>query len=327
MAADAPPQTRPPTSWLDTAQRNTQRNEMDGKNTSSMFFWLFTIIQPPVVALLAAWWGVPQSTALFPIAAHALGSLVSQVTGDAMFFDVLGEVAITIDFVWSYYCMKAPTTRQRLLTVMAFIWVARLGGFLTWRICVRGWDWRFAKLMDSFAYNMFCFVCQGTWIFLQVACVIGAHSVDSSTDSGPIGLVDYVGVAITLGGITIAQISDMQKSVFNKDTTSDKQSTWIQSGLWRYSRHPNYFGEMLSWVGLGLICWGSLPWTMRPLCILSPVWSWFFLVFTSLSLLEKRLDKKFGGQPVYEDYKQNVSCLLPWPYGWGWTGPKPLKSS
>merc|ERR1740130_1020520 len=124
MASDAPPQQHPPSSWLDKAQRNTQRNELDGKNTPGIAFWLLTVIQLPVVTLLAWCWGIPQLVAHISIAIHALGSLASWfVVGDAMFFDVIGEVSITIAFVISYWQIDAPTPRQRFCTFLAALWV------------------------------------------------------------------------------------------------------------------------------------------------------------------------------------------------------------
>jgi steroid 5-alpha reductase family enzyme len=321
MASDAPPQQHPPNSWLDKAQRNTQRNELDGKNTPGWAFWLLTVIQPPVVALLAWCWGIPQLVAHISTAIHALGSLASWfVVGDAMFFDVIGEVSITIAFVISYWQIEAPTPRQQFCTFLAAVWVARLGGFLGWRIWARGWDWRFAKLMDAFGYNMFCFVCQGTWIFLQCCPIFAIHSASQSV--APLGVMDIIALVITFAGLTIEHVADMQKSAFNSGKASDQHKSWIQSGLWRYSRHPNYFGENLCHVGIGLACWFALPWSTCVVCLVAPLWSWFFLVFTSLSLLEKRLDKRFGGRPDYEQYKRDTSCLMLWPVGWNWTGPR-----
>jgi steroid 5-alpha reductase family enzyme len=323
MASDAPPQQQPPSSWLDKAQRNTQRNELDGTNTPGIVFWLLTASQIPVVTLLAWCWEIPQLVAHFSMASHAFGSVLSWfVVGDAMFFDVWGEVSIAIAFVISYWQVDEPTPRQRLCTFLAAVWVARLGGFLGWRILVRGWDWRFAKLMDGLGYNMFCFVCQGTWIFLQCCPIFAMHSASIQFAATPLGAIDMISVVITFAGLTIEHVADMQKSAFNSSTTSDQHKTWIQSGLWRYSRHPNYFGENLSWVGMGLACWGALPGSTCIVCFVAPIWSWFFLVFTSLSLLEKRLDKKFGGRPDYEQYKRDTSCLILWPVGWSWTGPR-----
>jgi len=92
--------------------------------------------------------------------------------------------------------------------------------------------------------------------------------------------------------------------------------------LWAWSRHPNFFGESLLWVGSAIVAIaGVTAPTADPayqtlgttLALISPVWSAFFLFFTSLMLLEKRLDAKFGGKPAYEQYKRSTSVLIPWP--------------
>merc|ERR1712187_992667 len=99
-------------------------------------------------------------------------------------------------------------------------------------------------------------------------------------------------------GIFLEHIADQQKTRWNAQTPSGKQETWLQTGVWRYSRHPNFFGENLVWVGLALITINGVEtWKLRFLALISPIWSVFFLFFTSLMLLEKRLDTKFGGNP------------------------------
>jgi len=122
------------------------------------------------------------------------------------------------------------------------------------------------------------------------------------------------GAAIFMLGLLIEIVADHQKSMWNKRMKfgHDKQTCWIQEGLWRYSRHPNFFGEILLWGGLALLCMEGLPTYLQLLALVSPVWSGFFLIFTSLMLLEKRLNVRFDGQKDYELYKQRTSVLVPW---------------
>ena len=115
-------------------------------------------------------------------------------------------------------------------------------------------------------------------------------------------------------GLAIEHVADMQKSKWNSQFKSGMQKAWLQTGLWKYSRHPNYFGENLLWVGLAMIAAnGVATWSAMAIAFVSPVWSAFFLLFTSLMLLEKRLDKKFGGMKAYEQYKAATSVLVLWP--------------
>ena len=106
----------------------------------------------------------------------------------------------------------------------------------------------------------------------------------------------------------------MQKSTWNREFTSDLQNKWIETGLWKWSRHPNYFGEITTWVGMAMIASSAMrTWSKVALCWVSPLWSGFFLLFTSLMLLEKRIDKKFDRIHAYEAYKKRVSVLVLWP--------------
>merc|ERR1711907_883668 len=132
-------------------------------------------------------------------------------------------------------------------------------------------------------------------------------------DKGPLGALDLVGVVIFIVGLVIEHVADMQKSRFNASTKSDGQRSWISSGLWSISRHPNYLGENILWVGLALIASGNQLFGsfLRMSCFVSPVWSWFFLVFTSMMLLEKRMDLKFAGVPGYIRYKETTPVLVP----------------
>merc|ERR1712087_173396 len=111
----------------------------------------------------------------------------------------------------------------------------------------------------------------------------------------------------------MGHVADIQKSAWNQHVKSGGQASWIDSGLWRYSRHPNYFGEIVAWQGMAIIAMGgAVNWTRACLALVSPLWSGFFLVFTSLMLLEKRVDAKFAKVPGYDRYKQRTPVLVPW---------------
>lgn len=308
----------PSPSFLDRLQKDAQRSEMDASNTHPAAFLLLTAIQPPIVAALASAIGVPIAIGLLPIGSHAFMFAVSHyLLGSDKLFDITGETTLFPLILYSHHLRQAaePTPRQALVTALALLWVTRLGLFLGWRIFKRGSDWRFVKLMSGASYNLFGWVCQGTWIFLTGLCVWLCHAAaPASADAHPLGVLDGVGVAITLSGISIAHVADMQKTRWNASVQSGHQKGWIASGLWAWSRHPNYFGEILTWVGLATVCMSGV--TLVPsglLCWVSPAFSAFFLLFTSLMLLEKRIDAKFGGRADYEKYKLETSVLLLWP--------------
>ena len=142
-----------------------------------------------------------------------------------------------------------------------------------------------------------------------------AFSPESAASSASVDLLDLVGFAIFLVGLFIETAADLQKSHFNQHVSSGQQHIWVDTGLWSISRHPNYFGENLVWLGMGLLSVGGIAGisvSSVALAAVSPLWSLFFLVFTSLMLLEKRADTKWGRKLAYEEYKKKTNVLGVW---------------
>lgn len=306
-------------SFLDQLQKNAHKSELDYTNTKPLIFIALAMVQVPVGLVLAYLFGVHSMFSFLPIISHAIGFLVAVfITKSCKYFDMWGETTFFFLILVSHYSIACSsgthqaTPRQNLITALALIWCTRLGVFLGWRIFARGSDWRFDKLMHDPGYNFFGWVCQGTWIFLQGLCIWVLHANPTSSSSS-FNAWDVLGTVIWAAGLVLEHVADQQKTRWNAQTPSGKQETWLHTGVWQYSRHPNFFGENLVWVGLGLITFGGVEaWTPRFVALISPVWSVFFLFFTSLMLLEKRLDAKFGGNPAYEKYKLETSVLICW---------------
>ena len=135
--------------------------------------------------------------------------------------------------------------------------------------------------------------------------------------SNKLDALDLIGFFLFAFGLGIETVADLQKYAFNARFASGKNNKWISSGLWSYSRHPNYCGEILLCLGLALVSMGgmdqmkSMDITNIAIVLTTPIWSMVFLVFTSLMLLEKKADKKWGRQKAYQNYKQNVPVLFP----------------
>ncbi|MFP4656189.1 MAG: DUF1295 domain-containing protein [Candidatus Woesearchaeota archaeon] len=103
----------------------------------------------------------------------------------------------------------------------------------------------------------------------------------------------------------IESFSDFQKLTFKKQPKN--KGRFIKSGLWKYSRHPNYFGEILCWIGVYVFC-GVWMWGL-----ISPIFITTMLLFVSgIPLLEKKADEKWGGSREYQKYKHETPILIPW---------------
>ena len=134
--------------------------------------------------------------------------------------------------------------------------------------------------------------------------------INSQADSGtPLGIWDGIGLSIWILGFGIEAIADKQKTVFNSEPNN--QGKWIDSGLWSYSRHPNYLGEILLWTGIaffGISCFTGL----ERVAWVSPIFIYLLLTKVSgIPILDKRALEKWGDDLEYQKYRENTPALLP----------------
>ena len=197
---------------------------------------------------------------------------------------------------------------QLLLATMVILWGIRLITYLLLRIFKIKKDNRFDEMREKpLKFMQF-------WIFQGVAVwVIMFPSIYLLNMTGDKGLnsIMFLGILIWVVGFLVESISDWQKFSFKNDPKN--KDLWIQSGLWKYSRHPNYFGEILCWWGIFIF---SLPFIKGStwLTIAGPIFITFILLFVSgIPPLEKRYDSKYANNKKYQDYKKRTSILIPLP--------------
>ncbi|KAL6049492.1 Steroid 5-alpha reductase family enzyme [Balamuthia mandrillaris] len=207
------------------------------------------------------------------------------------------------------------TTRQLLLSSLVVLWALRLGSFLFVRVLQEGKDRRFDRAKTQPLLFLLFWTIQAVWVLLTALPVyvvnIAAAAAEGAKEEQALGWLDWLGVAMWLVGFLVESIADYQKFVFRADPRN--QNHFIQTGLWRYSRHPNYAGEIVLWWGIFLLSFSSLPsTTWRALCLFSPCFVMFLLTKVSgVPLLEKANDKKWGQQAAYQHYKKTTPVLFP----------------
>lgn len=253
-------------------------------------------------------WGVP----LFALAvglAYLIQWMVfilAYLQQTEKFFDLTGSV--TYITITTLVVLLSPVVDDRSVLLMALvvIWAARLGTFLFTRVLKEGGDSRFDDIKPSFIRYLNTWTLQGLWVtFTLAAALVGL----TTTTRKELGWFALVGFLIWLFGFSIEVLADAQKSRFRADP--DNKGKFIQSGLWSRSRHPNYFGEIVLWVGVAVI---ALP-VLRGwqwVALISPVFVALLLIRVSgIPMLEERADERWGGQEEYEEYKENTPVLIP----------------
>ena len=222
------------------------------------------------------------------------------------FFDLVGSITYLLVILLSLALVPEADLRSYLLAAMVCIWAGRLGSFLFTRIHKAGSDQRFDKLKNSFVQFIGTWTLQGLWVTFTMAAALAGIT---SAKTEPIGALALFGTLIWLTGFLLEAIADHQKSAFKKDP--ENRDSFIQSGLWSISRHPNYLGEIILWVGVSIVAIPVLQgwqWAM----LSSPFFVALLLIRVSgIPLLEKKADEKWGGQSDYESYKKNVAVLVP----------------
>ena len=193
-----------------------------------------------------------------------------------------------------------------ILFAMIFIWAFRLGAYLLNRIHKMGKDDRFDTMRSSIVKFGSFWVLQGLTVF--VVLIPSSYFFNSEIDQ--LSIMSYIGLFIWLSGLIIESISDYQKTSF-KSMESNK-GKWVNIGLWKYSQHPNYLGEIMVWLGVYLFIFPALNSDQAMIGAISPLFITVLLLFVSgIPLLDKSAEKKWGTNSEYAFYKARTGKLLP----------------
>lgn len=237
---------------------------------------------------------------------HWLAFVPAWVFQTERYFDLTGGVSFIATVALAAGLHPDLSLRGWVLVLLVSIWAARLAIFLFQRIHKSGRDRRFDDMKSKFWQFLLAWTLAGAWVFITLAAALAA--ITRVDDSGP-DLFLLAGSAIWLFGFVFEVIADFQKSAFRADP--DNSDKFITSGLWAYSRHPNYFGEIVLWTGVAIIAMPVLE-GWQWLTLISP--GFVALLLTRISgipMLEASARKRWGDDPEYQRYVQTTPVLIP----------------
>lgn len=247
----------------------------------------------------------------------AIALYVSLVINLSMFLvafrlqsDKLTDISYAVTFatiaIWGFAFSDGGPYHLLLMT-MIVVWALRLGGFLLYRVVKKGKDARFDEMRGSFLKFGKFWLAQAVTVW--VVMIPSIFAFEAQVEFTPLLAA---GLAIWIVGLLCESVADLQKLRFSSD--SKNKDRWIETGIWRYSRHPNYFGEILVWLGVYLYVVSSLTQFEAIVGLISPLFIITLLLFVSgIPILEKNADKRWGKLDAYKNYKKRTSILIPLP--------------
>ena len=214
---------------------------------------------------------------------------------------------VVVNAFYVFYSGELHTRKIVILTLVS-VWGLRLAIYLAFRNIGKGEDFRYQEFRKRFGPDRYwwfsyfqVFLLQGALILIISLTLLGIISGDSS---GHLNILDYLGIALWLIGFTFEAGGDQQLSRFKKDRIN--KGKVLNTGFWKYTRHPNYFGDSAVWWSYAIfsIAAGSY-WQI----IGSIIMTILIIKISGVSLLEKTLK---DSKPKYHEYIQNTSSFIPW---------------
>lgn len=222
-----------------------------------------------------------------------------------------------VDSIWSLLFLVGAITyalsneawslQQIILMALLVLWSLRLSLYITWRNHGKPEDSRYREIRNKYSPNFAIKSLFIIFIFQTVlAWIISLPLWFVFTHKASLGILDGIGIALWSVGMLFEVIGDAQLAHFKKNTANQKGKV-MDRGLWRYTRHPNYFGEACLWWGYFMFAASAGGWWT----IIAPaLMTWLLLKFSGVILLEKDIVNR---RPAYRDYISRTSAFLPWP--------------
>ena len=222
------------------------------------------------------------------------------------FYDLVGSLTYISVIVIAIILSASFDWRSIVVALMVVVWASRLGMFLFVRVKKAGADDRFDEVKVDPLKFLLAWTLQAMWVLLTSACAV---VVITSQNYKPIDLISVLGIVLWLAGFLLEVIADYQKKQFRLNV--ENKDKFIQSGLWAWSQHPNYLGEIILWSGMSLIAIPVLQ-GWQWLALISPFFVYLLLTKGSgIPTLDEKSQSKWGNDPEYKKYITNTGLLFP----------------
>jgi steroid 5-alpha reductase family enzyme len=230
---------------------------------------------------------------------------VSILKKDVSIVDSMWSLFFVVAAAAYYLLVPEPSVRAACMLVFVAVWGLRLSGYITWRNWGEGEDYRYAAMRERndpgfwFKSLYIVFLLQAA-----IAWVVSLPLMGAITGRTPLGWLDAAGLLVFGAGLFFESVGDYQLARFKADPANKGQV--MDKGLWRYTRHPNYFGDFCVWWGFYLIALSAGAWWS----IIGPlVMTYALLKFSGVALLEKDISER---RPEYAEYKKRTNAFFPW---------------
>ena len=253
----------------------------------------------------------------FEIYLYGLLIIISMMTVLWIFSIILKNVSI-VDIFWGFgfvlsgifyfFFANGFETRKLIVLALVVIWGLRLSIYLGWRNIGKGEDFRYQEFRKNYGEHRYwwvsffqTFLLQGILMWLISAPLLGAQYITASDN---LNIFDYIGIAFWIIGFTFEAGGDYQLAKFKKNPGN--KGKVLDTGFWKYTRHPNYFGDAAVWWGFGFI---SIAAGSYIPVLGSIIMTALIIKVSGVAMLEKSLKDK---KPEYKAYIKKTSAFIPW---------------
>lgn len=234
--------------------------------------------------------------------------LVSIIIKNVSIVDIFWGFGFVVTSVF-YFLKTGEITTKKIITVtLVSIWGLRLSAYLAWRNIGKGEDYRYRNFRKNYGENRYwwisffqVFLLQGTLMWLISAPLLGAQYYNYNNQ---LNILDYAGILVWLIGFMFEAGGDYQLARFRSDHSN--KGKVLDNGFWKYTRHPNYFGDSAVWWGYSLFCLAAGSYLPVAGSLLMTA---LIIKVSGVALLEKSLKEQ---KPLYREYIERTNAFFPW---------------